>query len=130
MGTTTLAVWERVVLLGVAGAAGTLARAGVYAIAAHPKLAQMPLGTLGVNVAGSLLFGMIWPLGESGRLSADARAVILTGFMGAFTTFSTFAFDTGQYLQRGEYVQAGVNVLANNVLGVGAFVLGWWVVRG
>lgn len=125
------ALWERLTLLAAAGALGTLARVGTYLALAKFGSSQFPLATLGVNVAGSLAFGLVWPLAEQGgRLSVESRSIILAGFMGAFTTFSTFAFDTGQYLQRGEYFGAGLNILANNVLGIGAFLLGAWITGG
>lgn len=124
-------VVQRVLLLVIAGALGTLARMGVYAGIARTGI-SLPLGTLSVNVAGSFLFGLVWPLaegagGNAGRLSVETRTIILGGFMGAFTTFSTFAFETGQYLRQGDYLGAGLNVLANNVLGIGAFLVGVWL---
>lgn len=130
-------VVQRVLLLSIAGALGTLARMGVYSGIAKTGL-SLPLGTLSVNVAGSFLFGVVWPLAESavgtggvggigGRMSVETRTIILGGFMGAFTTFSTFAFETGQYLRQGDYLGAGLNVLANNVLGIGAFLVGVWL---
>ena len=127
---STLALWERLSLLAIAGALGTLARYATYLALARPALSHLPLGTLTVNVLGSLAFGLIWPMAEAGgRLSIESRSIILAGFMGAFTTFSTFAFDTGQYLQRGEYSSAAINLLANNLLGIGAFLLGHWIAR-
>ena len=57
---------------------------------------HLPVGTLVVNVVGCFLFGVVWSL-EHERLliGDDTRVVILAGFMGAFTTFSTFIFETG-----------------------------------
>lgn len=129
---------KTLLLLSLAGAAGTLARYGVYTGAkalqgALPGGAggwgHLPLATLTVNVLGSLAFGVIWALAEGSepRMSSSTRLVLLTGFMGAFTTFSTFAFETGQYLRQGEYGWAMANLAANNLLGIGAFFLGLWV---
>ncbi len=128
----------RVLLIGLAGTAGTLARVGVYALVARllagTAAGALPIATLGINVLGSLLFGLIWPLAETvpggaARVSVETRAVLLAGFMGAFTTFSTLAFETGEQIRRGAYGLAGANMLANAVLGVGAFLLGAWISR-
>lgn len=67
--------------------------------------------------------GLIGP----GLVSEQTKWVLLAGFMGAFTTFATFAFETGRHMSQGLYGAAALNVLANNVLGIGAFFLGWWV---
>ncbi|MBY0311293.1 MAG: fluoride efflux transporter CrcB [Phycisphaerales bacterium] len=115
-------------LLAAAGAVGTLARFGVYQLCDRPGLKGLPAGTLIVNVAGCLVFGLVLGVipGDS-RLSAQAKWLILTGFLGAFTTFSAFAFETGRSIAQGQYVAAAVNIAANNVLGIAAFMLGWWL---
>ena len=115
---------KQLLLLALAGAAGTLARYAAYVGAQRLPWGNLPIATLVVNVVGSFLFGLVWMLGEHGRLSAQSRLLILTGFMGAFTTFSTFAFDTGQMMREGHWAAAAANLLANNVLGIGAFLLG------
>lgn len=112
-------------LLALAGAAGTLARYGTYVAAQKSPWASLPIATLTVNVVGSFLFGLIWPLAEAGRLSPQTRLLVLTGFMGAFTTFSTFAFESGQMLRESHWTTAAGNILANNILGIGAFLLGF-----
>ncbi len=120
----------RLLLLALAGAAGTLARWGVYEGAAKwlSKTGwHVPAATLTVNVVGSFLFGLVWAMWDQGRMSMQTRVILLSGFMGAFTTFSSFAFDTGDYIARGNYFGAAANVLANNVLGIGAFFVGLWV---
>jgi CrcB protein len=79
-----------------------------------------------INVTGCLLFGLIWTLAEDRLLiSPQARVVALTGFMGAFTTFSTFAFETSQLLGGAEWFRALGNVVLQNVVGVAAVMLGF-----
>lgn len=111
--------------LSLAGALGTLAR---YALggAVHRLLgADFPWGTLAVNVLGCLLFGLVWSLAEERLLiSGPARFIILTGFMGAFTTFSTFAFETSAQLRDAEGLLAAANVTGQVVLGIAAVVAG------
>ncbi len=116
--------------LALAGAAGTLARWGVYAGCERwlEKTGwHLPAATLTVNIVGSFLFGLVWELWKHDQLSMQTRTIVLGGFMGAFTTFSSFAFDTGDLIARQQYVGAAMNVAANNVLGIGAFFLGLWV---
>lgn len=122
-------MWTQLALLALAGAAGTLARYGVSVLAVRLTAGGLPLGTLTVNVAGSFLFGVIWPMVETGRLRPETRLILLAGFMGAFTTFSTFAFETGQFLRaQPPLITAAIaNVAAHNLLGVGAFLLGLWL---
>lgn len=111
-------------LLAAAGAAGTLARHGLN-LACEKWLPGIHLGTLAVNVLGCLLFGLVWGLGEDPlRVSPQMRLVILTGFMGAFTTFSSFAFGTCEFARQGQWWLAGANIAANNVMGIVAFVSG------
>lgn len=120
----------RLALIALAGAAGTLARYGVYETSAkllHRTPWHVPLATLTVNIVGSFLFGLVWALWDRGQMSMLTRTLLLGGFMGAFTTFSSFAFDTGDLIARGNSLGAAVNVLANNVLGIGAFFVGLWV---
>ena len=116
----------RLLLLCLAGSAGTLARYGVYEACARSPMSKVPAATLIVNIVGSFLFGLIWAMWDQGRLSMQMRIVLLGGFMGAFTTFSSFAFDTGDLIARQQYLAAAMNVLANNVLGIGAFFVGLW----
>lgn len=126
-------LWQRLLILVVAGALGTLARAGVYAgVARFITPTIVPLGTLSVNVLGSLAFGLLWPLtdpapGQTARLGPDVRLFLLTGFMGAFTTFSTLAFEAGQSVRVHNYGAAALTLCANCLLGIGAFLLGAWI---
>lgn len=131
-----ITLWQRLGLLAIAGALGTLARFGVSAAtlwATGPDINPhrgFPWATLIVNVVGSLVFGLVWVLAEErARLSPEVRLVILTGFLGAFTTFSSYAFDTGRLLSTGAFPMAFANIMANNALGLGAFFAGAWFAR-
>lgn len=115
---------QQAVLVAVFGALGSLARYAVYLVAQRLPWENLPLATLTVNVVGSFLFGMAWSLAEQGRLSPQTRLLLLTGFMGAFTTFSTFSFETGQMLRDSQWSAAAINIVANNLLGIGALLLG------
>jgi len=110
-------LWQKLLLLAAAGAMGTLARFYLAGLVQRIFPHDFPWGTLAVNALGCLLFGFVWSLAEGrGVLSPQTRAIILVGFMGAFTTFSTFAFETSQLMHRGEMLAAGGNLLLSNVL--------------
>ncbi len=116
----------RLALLAVAGAAGTLARYGAVTLFAKYAPSGFPWGVFAVNVAGSFLFGLVWVMSEErGWVSPDARLIALTGFMGAFTTFSTFAFDNVQLVRGGNWAWAAGNLILSNAAGVLAVLAGF-----
>lgn len=106
------------VLLAVAaaGAAGAISRFALGELV-RSWCGAFPLSTLVVNVTGCLLFGLCWGLGH-GRWSPLLQAAVLVGFLGAFTTFSTFAFDCTQLLQARRWLALAVNLAAQNVVGL------------
>jgi len=74
----------------------------------------MPWGTLAVNVLGSLLLGFLLDINlRSAFFNPDVRVGLAVGFMGGFTTFSTFSYETVRLLEEGSWWQAGGNVLLN-----------------
>src|SRR5581483_1885935 len=115
----------RIAWIAGAGAVGTLARYWVGGLVQRVGGTAFPWGTLAVNALGCLLFGCVWTLAEERLLvAAETRLVVLIGFMGAFTTFSTYAFETSQLLRDAEWALATANLLVENVLGVACFFLG------
>lgn len=111
-------MWQKLLWLMLAGGLGTLARYTVAGWVQRGAGGAYPWGTLAVNAGGCFLFGLIWSLAE-GRLALtpQTRLLVLTGFLGAFTTFSTYAFETSQMLRDGQWLAAGANFTAQNVLG-------------
>lgn len=112
-------MWRDLALLIIAGAIGTVSRFLVTTLALRWCGAAFPWGTVFVNLVGCFLFGLIWSITE-GRLAmgSQARLVLLTGFMGAFTTFSTFAFETCQMLLKSQFGPALGNCLGQVALGL------------
>ena len=107
-------------LLFLAGGAGALARYGVSELANTLVGRQYPLGTFVVNVLGCFLFGLIWELAAVRLLISDTvRLIILVGFMGSFTTFSSLIFDSFALLL--------FNIGAQTILGFAALFLGMTV---
>jgi CrcB protein len=110
----------RLVLIGLAGAAGALCRLGVANVVGGRTL---PLATLAVNVGGSFALGLVlaW---ASPRLGPATSAAVTVGFLGAFTTFSTFAMEAVALQEVGQATAAVLYVALSVVLGVGAAFAG------
>ncbi|KIH76461.1 camphor resistance protein CrcB [Geoalkalibacter ferrihydriticus] len=112
------------------GACGCVARywvsLRVYALAG----VGLPYGTLSVNILGSFLLGLLMEIEwRSGFLSADLRTGLAVGFLGGFTTFSTFSYETLRLLEKGNLVQAGANIVLNVVVCVVFAGLGIYCAR-
>jgi CrcB protein len=114
------------VLLG--GAAGALARYGVGAGLAHALGSEYPWGTTTVNLVGSFLFGLLFALFEQrGGMSTPLRLLLMSGFLGAFTTFSTLMFEVAALLSAGRSALAFAHVGLQNALGLLLVFLGIWL---
>ena len=125
-------MWRLILLVALAGAVGTLARYGLSRWVDAGAGTQFAWGTLAVNMIGCFLFGLVYAWAERHvHLKSELRIVLLTGFMGAFTTFSTYAFETGQGLREGRWGFVLANIAAQNVLGVAlvlaGLALGGWL---
>jgi fluoride exporter len=122
----------RLILFVAFGSAlGGAARFWISGLVAARFGETFPWGTLVVNVAGSALIGLLAGLHDAARvpLSADARGFLLVGVMGGFTTFSSFSLQTLQRMQEGDWLRAGLNVVASVVLCLAAVALGYWLAR-
>jgi fluoride exporter len=118
-------VLQNLAWLSLAGAAGTLASYGLASLVVWLFGAKFPWGTIAVNATGCFLFGMMWSLAEERLLiTSETRLIVLTGFMGAFTTFSTYAFETSYLLRESQWALAAANVAAQNGLGIACVFLG------
>ena len=116
---------RRLLLLSAAGVGGTLARYWLSGAVQRMTNAGFPWGTLAVNGAGCFLFGLIWALAEERLLiSGETRLILLVGFMGAFTTFSTYVFETRQMLTASEWLLGATNFTIENIAGMGLLLLG------
>ena len=120
---------KELLAIGLGGFAGALARHGL-ASTANRLAPTFPLGTLAVNVLGCFAIGVLaWFVDERQALPPTARLLLRVGFLGSFTTFSTFALDALALWADGQRTMAIVYVLASNIGGLLGAILGWWVVQ-
>ncbi|QEW08549.1 fluoride efflux transporter CrcB [Nitrincola iocasae] len=91
---------------------------------------RLPLGTLSVNLLGSLLMGVVFVLiMEKARLSPEMRPLLMTGLLGGFTTFSTFSLEAVTLLNEGHFSAALIYILLSVILCITALYLGLWFTR-
>jgi fluoride exporter len=110
----------------VGGGLGAVGRYAFGLLATASFGSGFAWGTLGVNVIGSLIIGLLaqaLPLADEG--GAMARLFLITGVLGGFTTFSAFSLDALQLMQRGEAGLAIAYILASVLVSIAAAALGW-----
>lgn len=116
---------QKCLLVMVGGSLGAASRYGVSLVAARFWGSHFAWGTLAVNLVGCFLIGLLFALSDRARfLTPDLRLFLVTGYLGALTTFSTFALETVNAGRLGLTVQPLANILANNVGGLALVVLG------
>ena len=113
--------------LALGGVLGTLARHALGGWVHSLTGADLPWGTLTVNLLGSLLLGFLMRLAEVAPVTPEVRALLTVGFCGAFTTFSTLSFETVALLQEGAPLRAALYAFGSLGLGVAAVVAGFAV---
>lgn len=115
----------RFLAVAAGGALGAMLRYGVSLLVARAWHGEFPLATFLVNVSGSFVLGLVVAFGaERGGFDPLTRLALATGVLGAFTTFSTFEYETSRLLEQGAYVTALLNVLVSLAAGLVALRLG------
>jgi fluoride exporter len=110
---------QTAIYIALAGALGSLSRWGVGVWTADLFGKRFAYGTLAVNLLGCFLMGLLATLFLDGEfLPKPLRIALTTGFLGAFTTFSTFGYETVEFASRGEWKLAAINISANVILGI------------
>lgn len=120
----------RLAVVALGGALGAVARYGVSLLVARFWTADFPLGTFLINISGSFVLGLFATLtAEKTALDPLWRLLVATGFVGAYTTFSTFEYETQRLTESGAMAIAIVNVVASLLAGFGAVQLGVFLAR-
>lgn len=107
-----------------AGGIGSLCRYFVSFLVGSFARTSFPLGTLSVNMIGSFIMGICFAFFEYYIISSEIKLTITVGFLGGFTTFSTFALETTNLLRDKEYRIFLYNILISNIFGLFCVILG------
>jgi len=123
---------KEMLLVGLGGGLGALGRYGLGLLMVRWLGTAFPWPTLFINLIGCFLIGLALGggPGPTGFLSREMRLFGVVGFLGAFTTFSTFGYEAIALLQGGKPALAGLYVLASVLLGLGGVSLGLFLTRG
>lgn len=115
-----------ILLIGLAGGLGAIARFSLDSWITARWRTSLPVGTLIINVSGSLLLGLLtgWALRTGG---GEVLAVLGTGFLGGYTTFSTASVEAARLARSGRGAGALVHAVAMLLMGLGAAALGLWL---
>jgi len=112
-------------LVGLGGAAGSICRYGLN-ILFLPVQKGFPWSTFTVNILGSFLIGLLAAM-LAGPESERWRLLAMTGFLGGFTTFSTFSIENMRMLQQGDWTLSATYTVLSVVGGVAFSLLGYWI---
>jgi CrcB protein len=119
-----------IVIIGIGGALGAVARYGIGLWIGQRWGRSFPLGTFVINVSGSFLIGLLMTLlAERFTVNPQWRLLLVVGFLGAYTTFSTFEYETGALLKDGEWTFAMLNVILSVVAGFIALKFGEMIAK-
>ena len=116
----------KLAMIAIGGALGSLLRYAVAGLVQRWSGDTFPVGTLVVNVVGCLAIGVFGALLAGPYIvKPDTRAFVLIGLLGAFTTFSTFGWETFELINEKQFMRAAVNVFLSNGLGLAGVWLGY-----
>jgi fluoride exporter len=120
----TLQTFFLAALVGLAGAAGALARYLLGRLVVERTKTTFPWGTLLINVSGAFLIGLLFGLTGQKVISIQTQTILATGFLGGYTTFSTMSWESVQLIKGGTIRQSALYLTANFVPGLLAAALG------
>lgn len=114
----------------IGGSLGALSRYGATLLFTRLFGTSFPYGTLAVNLSGCFLIGLVLGLAERGAIVSPAvRLFFVTGFLGALTTFSTYAWESMAAVRNASFTTAALNIALNNIAGLGLVLAGVWLTR-
>lgn len=116
---------KSIFFVGIGGAIGSVMRYLLGVVSTHYFKGTFPIATFITNFLGCLIIGLlIGYFGKNNEINPQLKLLLITGFCGGFTTFSTFAAENVQLLENGNYGLLFANVAGSVVLGIGGVILG------
>ena len=115
--------------VALGGAAGSVSRYLLSAAIQERVGPGFPLGTLAINITGSLLLGFLWRYAIGTQATPELRALLTTGFCGGYTTFSTFSYETAVLIEGGEWRRATLYVVLSVVVALAGTFAGFELAR-
>lgn len=115
---------SNILAVALGGAVGSVCRY-LVGMAASKVPMNFPIGTFIANMVGCLIIGICWSLFEKIEISHTFRLFLFTGFLGGFTTLSTFARESHSFFELGEYYQGIIYMLLTNILAVSMVAIGF-----
>lgn len=119
----------QVLLVGLGGMLGSIMRIGASLVFARKIFGHFPAGTFAVNIAGSLLIGMLMALFERHAYPVNWQFFLVTGFCGGFTTFSALSYESLQLIRQNEWGILILYVLLSVAFGVAAAAVGYMLFK-
>ena len=120
---------EKLIFIVIGGIAGAISRFYLSNFVNLHQFFGLKIGTIAVNLIGSFAIGIVWGLIENRSFDPRLKLLITTGFLGCFTTFSTFSLETLQYFNAGEIGKAFANVAISTICGIALVFLGYFIAK-
>ena len=119
----------QIILIAVGGSLGCISRYGLSTLVYEATPGVFPYGTMFVNLTGSLMIGVLSELFETAIIPSAWRSFLTIGFIGGYTTFSTWTLETLNLIREGEIRLATYNILISTVLGIVFVAVGIYASR-
>jgi len=119
----------QIILIAVGGSLGCISRYGLSTLVYEATPGVFPYGTMFVNLTGSLMIGVLSELFETAIIPSAWRSFLTFGFIGGYTTFSTWTLETLNLIREGEIRLATYNILISTVLGIVFVAVGIYASR-
>lgn len=118
-------ILQKLLMVGIGGFFGSVLRYWLGGLVMDRSDTVFPLGTLVVNISGSLLMGLLFAVAlERFAIGEGSRIFLAVGFLGAYTTFSTLMLESYTMMESGEFLLAGLDMAGSIILGFMAFYIG------